>query len=454
MTYPLQPADAPPSDETCPICGATIPAIGAYCPNCGAVKPSLRYANLPPAGLRRLPPGYVAYYPTSRRPPIRQVMKGISAYVALTFLFQLVLSMIVLVYGIDIVAPEIMDGWSYPLFVVVPVIITFASLSGPALLAYYIFLIVAILVSCSWIILSGFRDFKKELTMTAETRKHSAIFATVGLFFATLFFSVLVALVANPSTDEIPEPGTLAESLFTLANASVWEELIVRVLMIGLPMILVDFARRRKLEKWRSYILGGKFSTGIPEVALVLISSAIFGIAHFSSGWGLWKVLPATVGGVAFGYLFLRYGLAASIMMHFSTDYLGMPIEVAGSTGLQAITGVAILLWLGFGALFFVYYCGRIVEFVTGKKLFETLPQERAHPRTLSGPWSAMPDQTYTLGPLVQQGNGQNSPSVQQSSVQHFEGGFGGGYVCPVCGGVEARWADGRFQCLRCGHLT
>jgi len=449
VTSEQQPAHPPSTDEMCPECGATIPAIGTYCPNCGAIKPSLRYANLPPAGLRRLPVGYPVYYPTARRSSIRQIVKGISAYVMLTFIVQLILSMVILVYGVDIVAPEIMDGGSYDLFVVVPVIVTLMTLSGPALLAYYFLLIVAILVSCSWVLFSGFGQFRKELSMTAESRKHSAIFATLGLLFATLFFSVLVALIANPSADELPEPGTLASSLFSLANASVWEELIVRVLMIGLPMILVDLVRNKMQPKWHSYILGGKFGIGIPEVALVLISSFIFGIAHFASGWGAWKIIPTTVGGVAFGYLFLRYGIAASIVMHFSTDYLGMPMEVIDSFGLQAITGIAVLLWIGFGALFFAYYSMRVVEFVTGRKLLEPTVTTVPYPPSVGWPVPG----PYGVEPPYRPADQQHLNQYEPPPPQGF-GEYGRGYVCPACGSVEARWVDGKFQCLRCGHLS
>jgi membrane protease YdiL (CAAX protease family) len=288
--------------------------------------------------------------------------------------------------------------------------------------------------------------------MAAESRKHSAIFATFGLFFATLFFSVLIALIANPSADELPAEGTLAESLFSLANASVWEELIVRVLMIGLPMVLVDVVRGKLQPRWHSYILGGKFGVGIPEVSLVLISASIFGIAHFASGWGAWKIIPTTVGGVAFGYLYLRYGLAASIVMHFSTDYLGMPIEVIDSLALRAVTGVAVLLWIGFGALFFMYYSMRAVEFATGRKFFEPRAYADYYPSLVGwptpGPYETQ--QQYPSAGGQQYGVRYNpAPAAQQGF-----GGYGRGYVCPVCGGVEARWIDGRFQCLRCGHLS
>jgi len=374
----------------------------------------------------------------------------------LSFLLQLALSAIVLVYGATIVAPEIMDSWEgFPLFLVLPVIVEIVTLSGTALLAYYFLLIAAILASCAYFFAKGTRPYLRELTMSAKSREHSIIFATIGLLFATVFFSLLIALLVSPSEDELPEAATTAEYLFLLANASVWEEVIVRVLMIGLPMLVIDLVRRKWQTRLRSYIFGGGFRMGMPEVSLLVASSLIFGFAHFTSGWGAWKILPATVGGLAFGYLFLRYGIAASITMHFGTDYLTMPIEVSDSFGLAVITGIGIVVWAAFGLIFFTYYTIRVIEFLSGTKLFEPAPTPEPvtfawpyvtpiSPPTNNGQWPGdqRPADPGTMGrPRA------TVPPPRSGSVV-------GGYVCPRCGGVEARWRDGRFECLRCGFQS
>lgn len=431
--------------EFCVFCGSEIPDRGVYCPRCGAVRASLRGADVPPAGLRRLPYGYDAYYPMAqRRTPFRQILKTISAYVMLSFLLQLTLSIVVLVYGSTIVTPEIMNSWEdgFGLFLVLPAIVTIVTLSGSALLAYYYLLIAAILASCAYFFIKGARPFARELMMNAKSREHSIVFATIGLLFATLFISLVIALLANPSADEVPEPVTTAEYLFLLANASVWEEIIVRILMIGLPMLAIDLARRRWQAKLRSYVLGGGFKLGVPEVSLLIASSMIFGVAHFTSGWGAWKILPATVGGLAFGYLFLRYGIAASITMHFGTDYLSMPIEISDSTGVATITGVGIIVWAAFGLIFFTYYTVRVIEFLSGMRLLEPKPQPEPPP----SPWIQAP--TYAPAQQYQMMGAPVAPPPPQRPGAMTR------YVCPRCGNVEARWKDGRFECLRCGFLS
>lgn len=452
MTTYQQPAPAPPTDEICTICGAGIPSTGNYCPRCGAIKQSMRFSGLPSAGNRRTWIGSPFQQQPVARTDWRKVGKSISAFVMLTFVAQLVLSIVTLFYGMKWVVPAILDEWQgFDLILITPVIIRFLTVSGYFLLVFYFFLIGAIVSSCTWVFATSIRGFSKELSMAAVSRDHSPLFETCGLLFATLFFSVLVALLFRTTASDVPSTGTLQESLFQLADASVWEELIVRVLLIGLPLLLVNLLRRNRTYKWHSYLLGGGFTIGTPEAILIVFSAAIFGIAHYAGGWGAWKIIPASAGGLAFGYLFLRFGLAASIMLHFATDYLGMPIEVFNSNGLSLITGVGILLWLGFGVIFFSYYLTRIGEFLTGQKLFGAtrapVPTPWADPRIQNS------FEAPAYGPYeVHQPGWSQGVAVDPSPPQYY--GFSGGYVCPRCGNTQARWVDGKFQCMRCGFLT
>ncbi len=452
MTGYQPPVPVPSAEESCSVCGTTIPSMGNYCPRCGAIKPSMRFSGIPPPGNRRTWTWPTIQYQPVARTNWRRVGKSITAFVMLTFVAQLVLSIITLVYGVKWVAPAIIDEWhGFNLILVLPVIIEFWTISGYSLLVFYFFLIGAIVASCTWVFVTSIRGFSKELSMTATPREHSALFETCGLMFATLFFSVIVALILRTSSSEVPSTGTLQESLFLLANASVWEELVVRVLLIGLPLLLVNLYRRNQRNEWRSYLLGGGFKLGVPETVLVIVSSAIFGYAHFASGWGAWKILPASVGGLAFGYLFLRYGLVASIVLHFGTDYLGMPIEVFNSTGLTLITGLGILVWLGFGAIFFVYYTSRVAEFLAGRRLFVERQVPTAAP--WAGPSIQSPVQSPVEGQYAVVQPGWNEGVANTPHPPPYYG-FSGGYVCPRCSHTQARWINGRFQCMNCGFLT
>jgi len=299
------------------------------------------------------------------------------------------------------------------------------------LYGWYLLLVSTIVLSAIWVFLRSARGFVGELTMKSEARNHSPFFDVCGLMFAVFFINTAIVLAMMAIGSEIADPIEEMEPwelLIILANASVWEELVVRVLMIGLPLIAVDAAMRRGLRKPHKYLLGGGISIGRVEVALILVSSVIFGFGHLE-GWGVWKVFPSGLAGVAFGYIYLRHGLAASILLHFSFDYLSMPLLVFDdSLALTIAVGVGILLWIGLGLLFAIYFTIRIVEFLRGRTLFDPegvgadrpLAHERAR---FSGGGGAMPP-----------------PS-------------GSYFVCPVCGSTGARWMGGKLQCLSCGRL-
>ncbi len=449
-----------PPDETCDVCGAKVPGRGKFCPYCGNVKPSVRrFEAAQPqvwSGQGRTEVGTAQY----RRPSAkdkRALIKTIVAAAMLIYLVHMVITLIILVYGVGIVLPEIVNH-EYGLYVVLVEIITVVTLSGDMLGVYYLFLVAAILASALYWFMTGLGGFFKELVTKANSRKHSSIFEVCGLMFAVLFINYLVVFITEITSGPIPIPtedADLWELLFLLANASVWEELVTRVLLIGVPLLVFDVARRRLRNRKTSYLLGGGFSFGVPETILVLASATIFGAAHVPA-WGLWKFFPSAVAGAALGYLFLKHGLASAIMLHFAFDYLSMPIMVFDNLGAALILGIGIIIWLGFGAIMAGYYSMRILEFLTGRTYFEGRSHLVGAPFPLATTPPPAPE--WRWGPIpAQDPMASRRPpekTAEPPGTPTWTGGFGFSYVCPVCGNREARWIEGRYQCLRCGHLT
>ena len=195
-----------------------------------------------------------------------------------------------------------------------------------------------------------------------------------------------------------------------------------------MPLLLFDLLRGRQ-KRLRSYALGGGFELKRPEVALLIFSSTMFAMAHVSS-WDIYKMPPTFMAGLVLGYLFLRVGLYAAIMLHFTVDFLSVPIEVTQSLGVTLAIAILSLAWIAVGSCYFVYYATRVAEFILKKRLWP--------PRVLSPK-----PQAVMYMPLEPRREVGRAPLRPQQ---------GFGFSCRYCGHTEARYRDGEFFCLRCGR--
>src|SRR5205807_4352925 len=229
------------------------------------------------------------------------------------------------------------------------------------------------------------RAFKAPIeSIGTRLRSRSAWIAIAQVWMAVTFFQVALIYVLTLAGIEPTSPINLTPQnawvlLFELANAGVYEEVIFRLLLIGLPMAvgsvvlrIMDVNRgatgngpgsagRYIGGAWR-YLIGGILRRDSPKEALVagwallFASSAIFGLAH-APGWGLWKVVPAMVAGLGFGYLFLRHGIGAAILAHFVNDYaITLSYEGVGGEALMILIELLVLGLAVAGAGFLGWY--------------------------------------------------------------------------------------------------
>ena len=295
-------------------------------------------------------------------------------------------------------------------------------------MAYYLLLIVAVLLSYVLMLYKGRVEFVKELTF--KPGKHSPAYAISTLFMAVLamntgYLLFLGLFGIDPSSGGVA--GELWEELYSLLRASVWEAVICRILYIGLPLGAV-YALKGKGAPYRRYVLGGGFEFGPWEKSFLVLSSAIFALAHVFS-WGLYKVPPTFVAGLALGYLFLKYGVYASIMLHFFIDYLSMSLKVWPGDTSTVVLGLFLLALMAVGTVYLIYYAVRAVELFSGRTIIR---------------WQGARPLAVYYQPLSQ--NASYRPYDGPLTAPAF------GFVCRYCGGTEARYVDGRFICSRCGR--
>jgi len=390
-----------------------------------------------------------------------------------------------------------------------PIVVVFTQ-DQTLFITYFAFIAAVILFAAGYHLVRERREiwtvFRAPLeAIGTRLKSRSAWIALAQVWMAVTFFQYVDYVLAslanlNPSSPIVETPQTAWFWLYELANAGVYEEFAFRLLLIGLPMTVGSVvlrilelkrggtgsgpgaAGRHIAGAWR-YLIGGAVRRDSPKEtqvaawAFLLASSAIFGLAHAPS-WGLWKVFPAMVAGLGFGYLFLRHGIGAAILAHFVNDYAGnlATLEGVGGPALELLIGLVILGLAIAGAGFFVWYA--IVAWRRFRDLWESFrPPTRIGPlptppgpylpptppagaaRPESGPRSA-PAQMWSIPPSAA------PPAVAVRNAGHIPREYTPSYVpppygyppvrfqCPYCAWVEAKYDAGRFTCTRCGRTA
>ena len=397
-------------------------------------------------------------------------------------------------------------------FVYVPLptpIVVYRSQDKAVFLAYYGLLVLAILVAGGYY---AYAD--RKLTWAAvraplqsigtRLRSRSAWLAIAQVWMAVTFFQIafILALVLAGITPTTPIEITTANAwvfLFELANAGVYEELAFRALLIGLPMALGSVVLRlielnrpgaghapgsagRYVAGSLRYLLGGTIRADSPRETLVaawaflFASSAIFGLAH-APGWGWWKVIPAMVAGLGFGYLFLRHGVGAAMLAHFVNDYVdSLYFEGVGGEATLPLTELLVLGLAVAGAGFFAWYAlhatTRLQELVRRFRPpvqappAAPTPPYPASPPTVPPPSEFPPPSPPSLGWPPAPTSAVVAPVATVRDPARIPRDYTPTYVpppygyppvrfqCPSCAWVEARYDGGRFTCTRCGRTA
>ncbi len=105
-----------------------------------------------------------------------------------------------------------------------------------------------------------------------------------------------------------------------LTIAPLNEEFIFRVALIGIPIYL--FINKRYGVKEFINIVWNPSKIKSRRIIILIIGSAIiFGLLHVLSGWDYGKLTQSTFAGIILGYVYYKFGLHASIILHWSTNY-------------------------------------------------------------------------------------------------------------------------------------
>ena len=295
--------------------------------------------------------------PAEEEPPIESLLKKSVIPAMAVIVVAILINLGVLFYNlgptIDWVESQTLTLYVY-LFDFCPVI----TLEG-VWVQFSMAIFAIALAFCSWYILRKSRGALIFGSGYIKRTKDTPLYSLAMILGAVMILEIAMTLLFNAAGLSTPVPSGLKDltpekALFLFSEAAVYEEIAFRVVLFGLPMVIVGLITRQKgfLKN-----LGGGFGVSKIAILFLIISSVIFAYAHVS-GWGLWKMFPVLLGGLAMGYLFMKFGLYASIMFHMINDYMGVwavTIPTLGSiveililfTGLLCIPVLFKKLWLG-----------------------------------------------------------------------------------------------------------
>jgi membrane protease YdiL (CAAX protease family) len=224
------------------------------------------------------------------------------------------------------------------------------------------------------------RSVRDSLSKSISVAKTNFLYlmplVATGLFTATILIEEFQT-TQGIQTGNLNFPAQTSQYLIllNLAYAPINEEFAFRITTIGIPLaifLLISYRSNPKLAHPKSRLglllltlfspelakskLGCKTvgSDGIIrgisplEWALILVSSLVFGLAHYlgGGGWEIGKVSTAFLAGLVFAIMYVSYGAYADILLHWFFNYYFTILDMASTTYGGAFANFASLVEL------------------------------------------------------------------------------------------------------------
>lgn len=263
---------------------------------------------------------------------------------------------------------------------------------GTMFLGVWVLFVVCVVIA--WLSRGGFlNSINGVLTKSISFSKTNFLFvmplASCALFFATIVITQFQATQGVQTGSLTFPPQTSAYViLLELAFAPLREEFAFRITSIGIPVglfLLVLYRNDPKVSGvknslklvllamfspeyakaklgYRSVAGNGLFrGISLLEWILILITSMVFGAAHFllGGGWEIGKVTTAFMAGFVFGIMFVAYGAYAAVLMHWFFNYYFTVLDMANSAyggAFSALSNLAVLANYGAGQVVLVVF--------------------------------------------------------------------------------------------------
>ncbi len=188
---------------------------------------------------------------------------------------------------------------------------------------YLVFFVIAIL--------GPKKDFLKTLSSIISFGKYDVkLNYMIGItkwFSILILVSVLINFVQEGMGFDMVPPLTDNDLIqfFYISLAPLIEEFGFRLILLGIPLFAL-YSSKSSIKYfvkclWRPDNLDIVDSK--KALFLIIFVGILFGFAHiaFGDSWSEGKFTQATASGIILGWVYLRYGFVASLLIHWATNY-------------------------------------------------------------------------------------------------------------------------------------
>jgi hypothetical protein len=158
----------------------------------------------------------------------------------------------------------------------------------------------------------------------------NSLYIAIQWFSGYFLLSVVIDLVQQLFGIHIGNPlvANPLLSFFNLTISPLNEEILFRVIFLGIPLSLIFFSFKNSFISCLTHPsknLSVKSNLGKNVVLLFIFANSVFfGLSHvvFGGNYEVGKITQASLGGLFLGWLYYRYGLGTSIIFHWISNYV------------------------------------------------------------------------------------------------------------------------------------
>lgn len=175
----------------------------------------------------------------------------------------------------------------------------------------------SILKTLSNLMSSGWKNAKGNALVNMMTWFSILILASVIIEFIQQNFGIKI---------ESPHSDNNLIQFFQVSTSPFTEEIGFRVFLIGIPLFLIYSHTPSWKIFFKSLWRPSKYlniENYKKPMILIITIGLFFGVSHIISGtpWSPGKVSQATIAGIIIGWVYVRYGFAPAVLVHWATNY-------------------------------------------------------------------------------------------------------------------------------------